>query len=943
MEDSLGRLDAALTGRYRIERELGVGGMATVFIAADLKHHRKVAVKVVRPELAASLGAERFLREIDIAAKLQHPHILPLYDSGGAGELLFYVMPLVEGQSLRDRLAKGGALPIDEAVRIIREVADALAYSHKHGVVHRDIKPENILLSSGHALVTDFGVAKAVSESASTADLTGTGVSLGTPAYMAPEQVTADPGLDHRVDIYALGVMAYELLAGRAPFLGNPQQIIAGHLTRPPDSLAVHRHTVPPALANIVMRCLEKNPADRPQSADEVLRALEAMTTTGQVTAATAPALPPAAARAGRRWSPVIAGAVAVALLAVAGVAWFARVGRAGTLIGDDVLAENDLVLVSEFQNHTADSSLAATVTDAIRVELQQSRAVRVMSQAAMWAGLARMGLDHGTLLPEPKVQELAEREGVKAYVVGEISPLGNGYQITARVAATAGVSDALTARSTATDETQLIGAVEKVGRELRRGIGESLRSVMTAPALAKVTTASLPALRAYTAAQRAHNEGLFPRAVALAREAIALDSTFAGAWSAMYAAYSNMNAVGNAAEAARHAYELKDRLPELERLRIEARYHAIRGDATAEEAAWARLAELGREEANYANMLLGMRRLPEAEAMSRRAVASDPKSSIAYWNLAEAQVGQHRFAAADSTLALLTANLPDNRYRYFIRVSNLWGRRDYDALQSYLHSPDAAQYPTHEGHQCVLDLQRGRIRAWQGCQARDVFVVQNPQLFMAEFRMTGDTARARLGYASFLANPPGKRNPDRYAGTIALLADMGRAREARNLFDEWRARFGPTDPGYRADSAQAVGAILAAEGHWERAVSAFLAWNTSPAASAMHLYNRGLPEAAAILARRGQPDSAIVLFERALSTSSAFGGFTYETGWYAQGLLILGELYEARGDRAKAAEYYERYVKVFKDPDPPIAAQLAAVREKLARVTGEPGGPNKR
>jgi len=147
----------------------------------------------------------------------------------------------------------------------------------------------------------------------------------------------------------------------------------------------------------------------------------------------------------------------------------------------------------------------------------------------------------------------------------------------------------------------------------------------------------------------------------------------------------------------------------------------------------------------------------------------------------------------------------------------------------------------------------------------------------------------------------------------------------------------------YTLLAAQAVGAILAAEGHWERAVSAFLAWNTSPAASAMHLYNRGLPEAAAILARRGQPDSAIVLFERALSTSSAFGGFTYETGWYAQGLLILGELYEARGDRAKAAEYYERYVKVFKDPDPPIAAQLAAVREKLARVTGEPGGPNKR
>src|SRR5678816_815021 len=229
MTESFGRLNAAMSDRYRIERELGAGGMATVYLAEDLRHHRQVAVKVLRPELAASLGAERFLREIEIAARLHHPHILPLYDSGGAGDVLFYVMPLVEGQSLRDRLTKGGALPIDEGVKVIREVADALVYSHQHGVVHRDIKPENILLTSGHALVTDFGVAKAVSEAAGTAELTGTGVTLGTPAYMAPEQATADPTMDHRADIYALGAMAYEVLAGRAPFTA----VSYTHLTLP--------------------------------------------------------------------------------------------------------------------------------------------------------------------------------------------------------------------------------------------------------------------------------------------------------------------------------------------------------------------------------------------------------------------------------------------------------------------------------------------------------------------------------------------------------------------------------------------------------------------------------------------------------------------------------------------------------------------------------------
>ena len=205
----LDRLKTALADRYTIERKIGAGGMATVYLAEDLKHHRKVAVKVLRPDLAAVVGPERFLREIEIAAKLQHPHILPLHDSGEADGFLYYVMPYVEGESLREKLAREGELPVPDAVKILREVVDALAHAHAKGVVHRDIKPDNVMLSGRHALVTDFGVAKAVSEATGREQLTTAGVALGTPTYMSPEQATADPHVDHRADIYAVGVLAY--------------------------------------------------------------------------------------------------------------------------------------------------------------------------------------------------------------------------------------------------------------------------------------------------------------------------------------------------------------------------------------------------------------------------------------------------------------------------------------------------------------------------------------------------------------------------------------------------------------------------------------------------------------------------------------------------------------------------------------------------------------
>jgi Tol biopolymer transport system component/tRNA A-37 threonylcarbamoyl transferase component Bud32 len=317
VDSLLEKLTTALTGHYVVLRELGSGGMATVYLAEDIRHHRKVAVKVLRPELALSLGAERFLREIDIAAQLQHPNILPLLDSGSADGLLYYVMPYVEGESLRDRLTREGEFPVREAVRILCEVTDALSLAHRHGVVHRDIKPGNILLSGRHALVADFGVAKAVSEATGRQSLTSAGVALGTPAYMAPEQASADPHIDHRADIYAVGVLAYELLTGRPPFTASSSQaILVAHMTQTPDPISKYRPGIPPALDQVVARCLAKRPADRWQSAGEVLSTLETLTTPsgGTTPTSTQPARPI------RRNVPIVIGVAAgMVLLAATG------------------------------------------------------------------------------------------------------------------------------------------------------------------------------------------------------------------------------------------------------------------------------------------------------------------------------------------------------------------------------------------------------------------------------------------------------------------------------------------------------------------------------------------------------------------------------------------------------------------------------------------------
>jgi eukaryotic-like serine/threonine-protein kinase len=417
--DLLEQLTAALGDRYRIERELGHGGMAVVFLAEDLKHRRRVAIKLLKPDLSAVLGSERFLREIEIAASLQHPHILPLFDSGAAGGLLYYVMPFAEGESLRQRLAREQQLPLDAALRITREVGSALQYAHEHGVIHRDIKPENVVLSGGQAVVADFGIARAL-HAASPEQLTLTGMVVGTPQYMSPEQA-AGAAVDGRSDQYSLACTLYEMLSGQPPFTGpSSQAIIARHSLEPVPSLRIVRQTVPSAVEGAIMKAMAKVPADRFASMQRFLDALESPEGATVPTAVSAQSPRPSRARVARRLMAALGAGVLVAT-----AAWWLVPGKKATgahAASSAVTA----VAVLPFQNlaSSPDSSyLGEGMTEGLIADLAQIGSLKVISRSsgAEAEGTAR------------SLGELASKLGVEAVVKGSIRRVGDSVEVNVR------------------------------------------------------------------------------------------------------------------------------------------------------------------------------------------------------------------------------------------------------------------------------------------------------------------------------------------------------------------------------------------------------------------------------------------------------------------------------------------------------------------------------
>ena len=514
------RLQAALGSAYSVESELGGGGMSRVFVATERSLDRSVVLKVLPPELAHALSADRFRQEIRLAARLQHPHIVPLHSAGEADGLLYYTMPLVEGESLRARLARGGELPVREAVRVLRDVAAALAYAHEHGLVHRDIKPDNVLLSGGEALVTDFGVAKALSAAATSesSGLTSLGVALGTPAYMAPEQAAADPQVDHRADLYAWGCLAYECLTGQPPFSGRQTAaLLAAHMAETPEAIGRRRPMLPPTLSALVMRCLEKRPADRPQSAAEVLQALEgAITPTG----GSAPTVPVRLPRH-RRW-PLIAAIGGGAVALIAGLVLY--LSRPSNASAKNLDAR--VVAVLPFRVAGADPSLGYLregMVDLLAAKLTGAGGLRAAEPRTVLSAWRRAGGAADRELAETEAFTLSRNLGAGRLIQGSL--VGTNRRLTLS-AALLNVS-----KGSAVTQATVDGPEDSLPVLLDRLTAQLLTAQAGSAGIETGgLSTSLPALQAYLDGVAAYRRGRYVDAGKALNRALDADSTFAAA-----------------------------------------------------------------------------------------------------------------------------------------------------------------------------------------------------------------------------------------------------------------------------------------------------------------------------------------------------------------------------------------------------------------------------
>ena len=636
-DDPQGRLTRALADRYGVEHVIGSGGMATVYLAHDLKHHRQVAIKVLKPEVAAAVGADRFLREIAIAAKLNYPHIVPLFDSGEADGLVFYVMPYIAGESLRDRLRREKQLPVDDAIAIVRQVAAALTYAAGHGIIHRDIKPDNILLIDDTAMVADFGIARAIVESGSER-LTVTGGAIGTPAYMSPEQASGARDLDARSDVYALGCVLYETLTGEPPYTGPTlQSIIAQHLASPVPPVRRLRELVPESVERVITRALAKLPADRFANAQDFASALghpsDALSANLTITPSHV-LTPERTMPAPRRMLLASFAAIAALLLLIA----FNVGGVRDRLTGSGTSAVADgrrSVAVLPFQNvgTSDDEYFSDGLTEELIVALSQLRSLRVAARTSAFAfkGQAR------------DVREIARALSVGSVLVGSVRKTETRVRVTAQLVDAA---NGLDIWSQTYEERNLSDIFDiqadiatKIAGALEANLGASERE-----RLARKPTENLEAYQLYLRGLYFWNRRgeRLTRAMDYFNQAIAIDPKYARAYAGIANTFNPLgihghmhpdSARGRVRQAALRAIALDSNLAEA-RTALAAYYHLYEWNWPAAEREFKRALELDPSFTTahlwYGFSLEAMRRFPEAIAERSKARELDPLSATA-------------------------------------------------------------------------------------------------------------------------------------------------------------------------------------------------------------------------------------------------------------------------------------------------------------------------
>lgn len=925
----------AVADRYRILSEAGRGGMATVFLADDLRHGRHVAIKVLEPEIAAAIGRERFRREIQLTARLTHPHIVPLYDSGEAGGFLYYVMPLVEGESLRERLDREKQLPADEALRITREIGAALAYAHEHGLVHRDMKPENILMSPSGAMLSDFGIAYAI-DTEDRARLTSTGVTLGTPTYMSPEQIVGGGVVDGRSDQYSLACVAYEMLAGVPPFSGPHGHSLAHqHLSVTPRPVTELRPNVPRGVSDALAKALAKAPADRFGGVAEFSRALDS--------AALAP-LPPTGGRpASRSRRRVLIAALAVLALGAVGVRWWAwQTHEAAPSQGPRAW-----VLVADFDAPATDPDLGPAARELTSAALDQSPIVATVPSADIKLALRSAGRPDTTRITPDLGRELAYRRSIRAVLEGSVTSIGSRYAVALRLWDAERDSLLFTGQETARGKNELIPAVTKLARQLRTMLGEKPSSVRATRDRFDTQTSSYEAFRLIVQARRLQDGGDDASAVDCARRALALDPAFAAAVDMMTIAFLNMGMTDSVnvymSRGKRMTRRTEDQEAGIEALRIEV-------ESGPEEAlaAWGRFVRrfpnhfAGHN--NYAVALAAAGRHAESLAEYRTAATLLPFGpnlvavSGVFWELVllgrSVEAGTlvdslHHLehpSRSESSLARLAIDLAAERWG---AVDSLGQRTEPDpGISPFVRIWSAA-------------LRAGALGARGELHAADAILAPIPERYAA----TGDAedialARRIRAFLVLMApwmGPPGTGRPDT---SLTATISEGFTRAARGDWEEARAclariRARGVRASHAGDGPLLLEAVIAAHEHRWRDVLDLLV--PAERAGCEHTYTWGIGmryvswQLARAFEATGQPDSAIVYDALAIQPHG-IGDFVPQVGRpLIQLRIVANALRIGRLDLAR-----QTWTEIERDvdhPDPEVAQLIAEQRAALANA----------